>query len=84
MNESQKNVNNQLKTALGNIEYLKTNSDVKKFINVTIGRYYKAHFVFIEDALKFVDLAISGGADPAEIKLYITFKEGEEENETES
>ena len=62
----------------------KTNSDVKKTINVTIGRYYKAHFVFIEDAMKFVDLAISGGSDPSEIKIIISFyKEGENENATE-
>lgn len=75
----------RIKTALGEIEYQKTNSDVKKVIRVTIGKYYTAHFIFIEDAMKFVDLAISGGADPFEIKIIISFyKEGEEEDETES
>lgn len=74
-----------MKTAFGEVEYQKTNSDVKKAIRVTIGKYYNAHFIFIEDAMKFVDLAISGGADPSEIKIIITFyKEGENEDAAEN
>lgn len=64
---------------------IKTNSDVKKVINVTIGRYYKAQFEYIEDALKFVELGISGGADPADFKIYIKFyKKGENEDVAEN
>lgn len=75
----------RIKTAFGEVEYQKTNSDVKKVINVTIGRYYKAQFEFIEDAFKFVELGISGGADPADFKIYIKFyKEGEKEDAAEN
>ena len=75
----------RLKTSFGEIEYQKNNSNIKKVIKVTIGKYYNAHFVFIEDALKFVDLAISGGSDPSEIKIIISFYEkGEDEDATEN
>lgn len=64
---------------------MKTNIDVKKVINVTIGRYYKAQFELIEDALKFVELGISGGADPADFKIYIKFyKEGDNKDVAEN
>ena len=75
----------RVKTVLGDIEYHKNNSDIKRVVKVTIGRYYNTRFEYIEDAIKFVELAISGGADPAEIKINITFyKKGEEYNATEN
>lgn len=73
----------RIKTALGDIEYHKNNSDIKRVVKVTIGRYYNARFEYIEDALKFVELAISGGADPSEIKMNIIFTKGEDKDATE-
>lgn len=59
--------------------------DIESVIKVTIGKYYNARFEYYNDALKFVELAISGGADPSEIKINITFyKKGENENATEN
>lgn len=75
----------RIKTSLGDIEYQKTNIDIKKVFTVAIGSYYKAHFEYYEDAIKFCELAISGGADPSEIKINITFyKKGEDEDAAEN
>ena len=61
-----------------------TNIDIEKVFIVAIGSYYKAHFEYYEDATKFVELAISGGADPSEIKMNIIFTKGEDEDATEN
>ena len=77
----------RVKTDFGEFEYEKRSmnmKDIEKIIKVTIGSYFNSRFEYYEDAMKFVELAISGGADPTEIKINITFKKGEEENETES
>lgn len=52
-----------------------------KNIKVKIGSYYVSHFDNYPDAMQFAELAISGGADPSEIKINITFyKKGEDED----
>lgn len=58
-----------------------TNIDIKKVFIVAIGSYYKAHFEYYEDAIKFCELAISGGADPSEIKIIISFYEKGEDKD---
>lgn len=58
---------------------------IDKTITVKIGSYFVTHYYNYHDALKFVELAISGGSDPAEIKINITFyKKGEDEDVTEN
>lgn len=58
--------------------------DIDKTITVKIGSYFVSHYDNYLDATKFVELAISGGADPSEIKINITFyKKGEDEDATE-
>ena len=46
----------RLKTSLGEIEYQTTCGDIKKTVRVTIGKYYNAHFIYIEDATKYAKL----------------------------
>lgn len=71
----------RLKTSLGDIEYQKNNINIKKVFIVAIGSYYKAQFEYYEDAIKFCELAISGGADPSEIKIMISFYEKGEDKD---
>lgn len=58
--------------------------DIEKIIRVIIGSYFVARFEYYEDAIKFVELAISGGTDPHEIKIKITFRKGENEDAAEN
>lgn len=55
--------------------------NIESVIKVTIGNYFNSRFEYYNDAVSFVELAISGGADPSEIKINITFyKKGEDED----
>lgn len=55
--------------------------NVESVIKVTIGNYFNSRFEYYNDAVSFVELAISGGANPEEIKINITFyKKGEDED----
>lgn len=59
--------------------------NVESVIKVTIGNYFNSRFEYYNDAVSFVELAISGGADPSEIKINITFyKKGEDEDAAEN
>lgn len=58
--------------------------DIDKTITVKIGSYFVSHYDNYLDATKFVELAISGGADPSEIKMNIIFTKGEDEDATEN
>lgn len=62
-----------------------TRIDMNKKIKVKIGSYFVSHFDNYPDAMQFAELAISGGADPSEIDIYMKInliEKGEDENAT--